>query len=65
VSNESPIAASRLGICVAGVQIASFSELQGMKGLRLPVPSGEATTFDLTNQGSAIHNMHVANTGGK
>jgi phage tail-like protein len=30
MANESPIAASRFGISVDGVQIASFSELQGI-----------------------------------
>jgi len=40
-----------------------FFEFQGQQGPTIPVPAGEATTFDLTNQGSAIHNMHVAITG--
>jgi len=41
-----------------------FFEHQGTQSPTISVPAGEATTFDITNTGKALHNMHVA-SGGK
>jgi len=40
-----------------------FFEYQGEQNPIIQVTAGEETVFDLTNDGSAIHNMHVAVTG--
>ncbi|HEV8574654.1 MAG TPA: cupredoxin domain-containing protein [Dehalococcoidia bacterium] len=41
----------------------NFFEFQGQQKPTIQVTAGEETVFDLTNEGSAIHNMHVAVTG--
>ena len=41
-----------------------FFEYQGTRSPTISVPAGQATTFDITNTGKALHDMHVA-SGGK
>jgi len=41
----------------------NFFEFEGEQKPAIPVTAGEEVTFELTNQGSAIHNMHVAGGG--
>ncbi len=41
----------------------NFFEFQGKKEPTIPVTAGQEVTLDITNGGSAIHNMHVAVTG--
>jgi plastocyanin len=41
----------------------NFFDFEGEQQPTLPVPAGEEITFDLVNNGSAIHNMHVAGGG--
>ncbi len=41
----------------------NFFEYGGEKSPTIPVTAGQEVTFDITNGGSAIHNMHVAVTG--
>jgi plastocyanin len=41
----------------------NFFELDGQQEPAIPVTAGEESTFQLVNDGSAIHNMHVAVTG--
>jgi len=41
-----------------------FFEHAGTRSPTISVPAGQATTFDITNTGKALHNMHVA-SGGK
>ena len=41
----------------------TFFEFGGKQKPTIQVPAGVETVFDLTNDGSAIHNMHVAVTG--
>jgi len=36
---------------------------EGQEGPTIPVTAGQAVTFELTNEGSATHNMHVAGGG--
>jgi plastocyanin/heme-degrading monooxygenase HmoA len=38
-------------------------EFDGQEAPTIQVPAGEETVFELTNEGSAIHNMHVAGAG--
>jgi plastocyanin len=41
----------------------NFFEFEGEREPTITVPGGKETTFDLINNGSAIHNMHVAGGG--
>jgi plastocyanin len=41
----------------------NFFEFQGQREPTIPVAAGEETIFELTNEGSAIHNMHVSGEG--
>ena len=41
----------------------NFFEFEGQQEPTIPVAAGEEVTFELTNEGSAIHNMHVAGGG--
>jgi plastocyanin len=41
----------------------NFFEFEGEQEPTIQVTAGEASTFELVNEGSAIHNMHVAVTG--
>ena len=41
----------------------TFFEFEGKQKPTIQVPAGVETVFDLTNDGSAIHNMHIAVTG--
>ena len=38
----------------------NFFELDGQREPDIAVPLGEQTTIDLTNDGSAVHNLHIA-----
>lgn len=41
----------------------NFFEYQGQRAPTIPVTAGQEATFQIVNNGSAIHNMHVAVTG--
>jgi plastocyanin/heme-degrading monooxygenase HmoA len=50
----------------AGEQIIlgdNFFEYEGEQAPTIAVPAGSETVFEIVNDGSAIHNMHVAPTG--
>ncbi len=43
----------------------NFFELAGQQNPSLAIPAGQAVTFDLTNSGSAIHNMRTSGADGE
>ncbi|HEU4760142.1 MAG TPA: cupredoxin domain-containing protein [Dehalococcoidia bacterium] len=43
----------------------SFFEFQGKQNPTIPVAAGQAVTIDLTNKGTATHNMRIAGPDGK
>lgn len=43
----------------------NFFDYNGQKAPTIPAPAGKETTINITNGGTAIHNMHVSNAAGE
>ncbi len=59
---ETPADGGPTGGAIAVSMGDNFFELDGQLEPDIAVPLGEQTTFDLTNDGFAIHNLHIAGT---
>ncbi|MCH8919776.1 MAG: cupredoxin domain-containing protein [Chloroflexi bacterium] len=60
VAEETPTDGGPTGGDIAVSMGDNFFELDGQREPDIAVPLGEQTTFDLTNDGSAVHNLHIA-----
>ncbi len=59
---ETPADGGPTGGAIAVSMGDNFFELDGQLEPEIAVPLGEQTTIDLTNDGFAIHNLHIAGT---
>ncbi len=61
-AEETPADGGPTGGAIAVSMGDNFFELDGQLEPEIAVPLGEQTTIDLTNDGFAIHNLHIAGT---
>ncbi len=61
-TEETPADGGPTGGAIAVSMGDNFFELDGQLEPDIAVPLGEQTTIDLTNDGFAIHNLHIAGT---
>ncbi len=61
-AEETPADGGPTGGAIAVSMGDNFFELDGQREPDIAVPLGEQTTIDLTNDGFAIHNLHIAGT---
>ncbi len=61
-SENTPADGGSTGEAIAVSMGDNFFELDGQLEPDIAVPLGEQTTIDLTNDGFAIHNLHIAGT---
>jgi plastocyanin len=61
-TEETPADGGPAGGAIAVSMGDNFFELDGQLEPDIAVPLGEQTTIDLTNDGFAIHNLHIAGT---
>ena len=61
-AEETPADGGPTGGAIAVSMGDNFFELDGEREPDIAAPLGEQTTIDLTNDGFAIHNLHIAGT---
>ncbi len=61
-TEETPADGETAGAAIAVSMGDNFFELEGEREPDIPVPLGGQVTFNLTNDGFAIHNLHIAGT---
>ncbi len=59
-AEETPADGGPSGDAIAGSMGDNFFELDGQREPDIAAPLGEQTTIDLSNDGFAVHNLHIA-----